>query len=120
MQTELFVDVHARMARNAHQGAREVWARIEAMIPLLCKEANPMPLKHLLWRQELIASPECRLPLLRVSDALAGELDRALAIASWVSVVAGCPPTPRRRRDLAEALRATAGSRPLRTHNFRN
>ena len=37
-----------------------------------------MPIKHCLWRQGLIGSPECRLPLTRVSDALGGELDRAL------------------------------------------
>ena len=82
IRTELFVDVHARMARNDHQGARAVWSQIEATIPLLFKEANPMPLKHLLWRQGLIASPECRLPLLKVSDALAAELDRALLTAA--------------------------------------
>ncbi|PYM70086.1 MAG: 4-hydroxy-tetrahydrodipicolinate synthase, partial [Candidatus Rokuibacteriota bacterium] len=32
--------------------------------------------KHCLWRQGLIQSPECRLPLTRVSEALARELDR--------------------------------------------
>ena len=32
-----------------------------------------------LWRQGLIGSPECRLPLPRVSEALAAELERALA-----------------------------------------
>ena len=78
VRTELFVEVHARMARNDHHGARAVWSQVEAMIPLLFKEANPMPLKHLLWRQGLIASPECRLPLLTVSDALAAELDSEL------------------------------------------
>jgi 4-hydroxy-tetrahydrodipicolinate synthase len=80
VRAELFVEVHARMARNDHQGARAVWAQIEGMIPLLFKEANPMPLKHLLWRQGLIASPECRLPLLRVSEGLASELERMLLL----------------------------------------
>ena len=82
VRTELFVEVHALMARNDHQGARAVWSPVEATIPLLFKEANPMPLKHLLWRQGLIASPECRLPLLKVSDALAAELDALLTMAS--------------------------------------
>jgi 4-hydroxy-tetrahydrodipicolinate synthase len=45
---------------------------------LLFREANPMPIKHCLWRQGLIRSPECRLPLTRVSSALAAELDRAI------------------------------------------
>jgi 4-hydroxy-tetrahydrodipicolinate synthase len=34
-----------------------------------------MPIKYLLWRQGLIASPECRLPLTRISDNLARRLD---------------------------------------------
>jgi 4-hydroxy-tetrahydrodipicolinate synthase len=37
-----------------------------------------MPIKHCLWRLGLIASPERRLPLTRISPALADELDRAL------------------------------------------
>jgi len=48
------------------------------LVPLLFREANPMPIKYCLWRQGLIASPECRLPLTRISRELAGELDRAL------------------------------------------
>jgi 4-hydroxy-tetrahydrodipicolinate synthase len=42
-----------------------------------------MPIKHCLWRQGLIRSAECRLPLTRVSDALGFELDRVVsAVAS--------------------------------------
>jgi len=37
-----------------------------------------MPIKYLLWRQGLIASPECRLPLTRISDGLAKTLDALL------------------------------------------
>jgi len=48
-------------------------------VPLLFAEANPMPIKHLLWRQGLIASPECRLPLTKISDALARRLDAVFA-----------------------------------------
>ena len=48
-------------------------------MPLLFAEANPMPIKHLLWRQGLIASPECRLPLTRISDGLARRLDTVFA-----------------------------------------
>ena len=46
---------------------------------MLFAEANPMPIKHLLWRQGLIASPECRLPLTRISDGLARRLDTVFA-----------------------------------------
>jgi 4-hydroxy-tetrahydrodipicolinate synthase len=38
-----------------------------------------MPIKHCLWRQGLIRSAECRLPLTRVSAALGAELDRVAA-----------------------------------------
>ena len=37
-----------------------------------------MPIKDCLWRQGLIGSPECRLPLTRISEALAVELEPAV------------------------------------------
>ena len=76
VETATFLSVYERMAANDHQGALKAWSRIESMVPLLFREPNPMPIKHCLWRQGLIASPECRLPLTRVSDTLAKELDR--------------------------------------------
>ncbi|HUM15741.1 MAG TPA: 4-hydroxy-tetrahydrodipicolinate synthase [Candidatus Nitrosotalea sp.] len=76
VETATFLSVYERMAANDHQGALKAWSRIESMVPLLFREPNPMPIKHCLWRQGVIASPECRLPLTRVSDALAKELDR--------------------------------------------
>ena len=48
------------------------------MIPLLFKEPNPMPIKHCLWRRGLIGSPECRLPLTRISPGLARDLDQTI------------------------------------------
>ncbi len=77
-ETALFHTVYERMPANEHQGARKAWSRLEPLVPLLFKEPNPMPIKHCLWRQGLIGSPECRLPLTRVSVALAAELDRAV------------------------------------------
>jgi 4-hydroxy-tetrahydrodipicolinate synthase len=78
VHTELFLAVYERMMANDHRGARAIWARLETLVPLLFKEANPMPIKHCVWRQGLIASPECRLPLTRISRGLADELDRML------------------------------------------
>ena len=75
LETEAFIAVHQRMAANDHHGARALWSTLEAMIPLLFKEPNPMPVKHCLWRAGLIRSPECRLPMTRVSPALAHELE---------------------------------------------
>jgi 4-hydroxy-tetrahydrodipicolinate synthase len=66
------------MRANDHQGARAIWSRLEPLVPLLFREASPIPIKYCLWRRELIRSPECRLPLTRVSSALAAELDRAI------------------------------------------
>ena len=79
VETATFLSVYERMAANDHQGALKAWSRLEAMVPLLFKEPNPVPIKHCLWRQGLIASAECRLPLTRVSDALAKDLDRLVS-----------------------------------------
>jgi 4-hydroxy-tetrahydrodipicolinate synthase len=78
LATDAFVAVHAKMAANDHHGARAVWSRLEPLIPLLFAEPNPMPIKHCLWRDGLIRSAECRLPLTRVSETLALELERAV------------------------------------------
>jgi 4-hydroxy-tetrahydrodipicolinate synthase len=75
--TERFVEVGRRFAVNDLAGARAAWAPLAAFVPLLFAEANPMPIKYLLWRQGLIASPECRLPLTLISDSLARRLDEA-------------------------------------------
>jgi 4-hydroxy-tetrahydrodipicolinate synthase len=76
IETGRFLEVYERMAANDHHGALAAWARLEPLIPLLFREANPMPIKHCLWRHELIRSAECRLPLTRVSEALGRELER--------------------------------------------
>ena len=81
LETERFVEVCERMRANDHRGARAAWASLEPLIPLLFAEANPMPIKHSLWRQGLIASPECRLPLTAVSAELAARLESALGAA---------------------------------------
>jgi 4-hydroxy-tetrahydrodipicolinate synthase len=79
VMTERFVEVGRRFAANDVAGARAAWAPLAPMVPLLFAEANPMPIKYLLWRQGLIASPECRLPLTRISDGLARRLDAFFA-----------------------------------------
>jgi len=81
VETATFLSVYERVVANDHQGALKAWSRLEPMVPLLFKEPNPVPIKHCLWRQGLIASAECRLPLTRVSDALAKDLDRLIPAA---------------------------------------
>ncbi len=78
LMTERFVEVGRRLAANDVAGARTAWAPLASFVPLLFAEANPMPIKYLLWRQGLIASPECRLPLTKISDGLAKRLDSVL------------------------------------------
>jgi len=78
VMTERFAEVKRRFAGNDLVGARAAWAPLAEFVPLLFAEANPMPIKHLLWRQGLIASPECRLPLTRISAGLARRLDHTV------------------------------------------
>ena len=75
LMTERFIEVGRRFDANDVAGARAAWAPLAQFVPLLFAEANPMPIKYLLWRQGLIASPECRLPLTKISDGLARQLD---------------------------------------------
>ena len=78
LMTQNFVDVTRAFQRRDLDAARAAWAPLAAFVPLLFAEANPMPIKYCLWRQGLIASPDCRLPLTRISDALARRLDGLL------------------------------------------
>ncbi len=78
LMTARFVEVTRAFQRNDLAAARAAWAPLATLVPLLFAEANPMPIKYLLWRQGLIASPECRLPLTRISDPLARRLDAML------------------------------------------
>jgi len=73
--TEQFVEVAHRVTSNDHVAARAIWSPLQTFIPRLFREANPMPIKYCLWRQGLIRSPECRLPLSSISEGLARELD---------------------------------------------
>ena len=86
LMTETFVAIHERMAANDHQEARRLWSELEPLVPLLFREANPMPIKHCLWKQGLLRSAECRLPLTRVSPALAIELERAMPPVALTAV----------------------------------
>src|SRR5262249_52651115 len=81
LATEQFVEIARLVTANDHVAARTVWSSLHGLVPKLFAEANPMPIKHCLWRQGLIASPECRRPLSAISHALAQELDHWLATA---------------------------------------
>jgi 4-hydroxy-tetrahydrodipicolinate synthase len=76
--TDRFVDIARHVAANDHLGARAIWQPLRQFIAKLFLETNPIAIKHCLWRQGLIASPECRLPLTSVSVELAEVLDRLI------------------------------------------
>ena len=78
LATERFIEIGRLIAANDLHAARAIWAPLQRVIPKLFQEANPMPIKYCLWRQGLIASPECRLPLSSISNVLAQELDQWL------------------------------------------
>jgi 4-hydroxy-tetrahydrodipicolinate synthase len=81
LETERFVEVARLIAGNDLARARALWSTVRGFIPKLFQEVNPMPIKHCLWQQGLIASPECRLPLSSISGGLARDLDGWLATA---------------------------------------
>jgi 4-hydroxy-tetrahydrodipicolinate synthase len=82
LATGRFVEIARLVASNDHIAARTIWSSLRDLIPRLFREANPMPIKYCLWRQGLIRSPECRLPLSSISEGLARELDH------WIDVPA--------------------------------
>lgn len=58
--------------------ALTAWRALVDLPRLLFAEPSPAPIKHILWRQGLIDGPELRLPMTRVSGALAARLDAYL------------------------------------------
>ena len=88
--TGAFVRVHALLRQGELDEARRVWFDdIVGFLPSLFAESNPMPLKHVLWRAGLIASPECRLPLTEVSAGLAARLESVARLVPSSTVEAG-------------------------------
>jgi 4-hydroxy-tetrahydrodipicolinate synthase len=79
VKTEKFVDVYNKMKSNDKDAAFEVWKQLYDFIPLLFKEPNPAPIKYLLNKAGMIASPEVRLPLMQISDQLKEKLNRAIS-----------------------------------------
>jgi 4-hydroxy-tetrahydrodipicolinate synthase len=64
------------LLRGGQQAALAAWQQLVDLPRLLFAEPSPAPIKHWLWRSGLIDSPEVRLPMTQVSDALAASIDR--------------------------------------------
>jgi 4-hydroxy-tetrahydrodipicolinate synthase len=76
IQTRSFAAVRDMLLRGGQQAALAAWQQLVDLPRLLFAEPSPAPIKHWLWRSGLIDSPEVRLPMTQVSDALAASIDR--------------------------------------------
>ncbi|MBW8728693.1 MAG: 4-hydroxy-tetrahydrodipicolinate synthase [Inquilinus limosus] len=78
VETASFAAIRTRLLAGDQPGALAAWRDLSELPRLLFAEPSPAPIKHWLWRSGLIASPELRLPMTGVSDALAARLDREI------------------------------------------
>ena len=74
-----FTAVADAIADGRMSDARAQWDRLIDLVRLFFAEPSPAPIKHLLWRRGLIASPELRLPITGISAPLADRLE------AWVA-----------------------------------
>jgi 4-hydroxy-tetrahydrodipicolinate synthase len=79
VETARFAEVLRLMRAGDHAAALRLWRDLVDLVRLLFAEPNPAPIKHWLWRQGLIASPELRLPMTEVSAAMAARLEAEMA-----------------------------------------
>ncbi len=75
VETAAFARVGDLLRQDRLAEALVQWRAIATLTGLLFAEPNPAPVKHWLWREGLIDSPELRLPMTGVSAALAQRLD---------------------------------------------
>jgi 4-hydroxy-tetrahydrodipicolinate synthase len=79
VETRLFARVHNAVQGGNHGAALALWRELADLPRLLFAEPSPAPIKHWLWRTGLIDSPEVRLPMTEVSNALAARIDAEIA-----------------------------------------
>ncbi len=70
-----FRHVYDLIRGNDMAAALKVWRDLVELPRLLFTEPSPGPIKHYLWRQGLIDSPETRAPMTGISAALAERID---------------------------------------------
>jgi 4-hydroxy-tetrahydrodipicolinate synthase len=78
VETRAFAEVGQAMAAGDWRQALLRWRDLVTLPRLLFAEPSPAPIKHWLWREGLLASPELRAPMTGVSPALAARLDAAM------------------------------------------
>lgn len=78
VRTSAFAAVRNLLVSGDQAGALADWKRLADLPRLLFSEPSPGPIKHWLWREGLIESPEMRLPMVPVSAQLAARIDAAV------------------------------------------
>ncbi len=79
VETGKFVAVRRMLLEGDVAAALAAWRELVDLARLLFAEPSPAPIKHWLWRAGLIDSPEVRLPMTGVSDALGVRIDAEMA-----------------------------------------
>jgi 4-hydroxy-tetrahydrodipicolinate synthase len=74
LQTDRFVRVWESVQQIDLKTALLEWHKLTRMIPLLFTEPNPAPIKYILAKKGIIASPELRPPMGTISEGLRIEL----------------------------------------------
>jgi 4-hydroxy-tetrahydrodipicolinate synthase len=74
VETRRFAAVRNTFAAGRPDDALAQWRGLVDLARLLFAEPSPAPVKHWLWRAGLIDSPEVRLPMTEVSEALAARI----------------------------------------------
>lgn len=80
VETAAFAQVAAHVRAGNQPAALAAWSMLADLPRLLFTEPSPAPIKHWLWRQGLIDSPEVRLPMVPVSHELARKIERRMAV----------------------------------------
>lgn len=76
VDTDGFIAVRHALMSGDRAGALKRWNCLIDTVRLLFSEPSPSPIKEWLFRQGLIRSPEVRLPMTPVTEALAVEIAR--------------------------------------------
>ena len=79
VRTAEFAAVRNKLVAGDQAGALADWQELADVPRLLFAEPSPGAIKHWLWRAGLIDSPEMRLPMVPVSEGLAGRIETAMS-----------------------------------------
>jgi 4-hydroxy-tetrahydrodipicolinate synthase len=88
VETARYATVRDALVAGRREEALREWHDLVDLARLLFAEPNPAPIKHWLWRAGIIDSPELRLPMMPVSDALAARIANEMARRMGVREVA--------------------------------